>query len=258
MTMASGRRAGFTLIELLVVIAIIAILASILFPVFAQARERARAASCLSNTKQLGLASQMYTQDWDEKLVSYAYHNYGTGRTIGWQEALLPYMKSIQLFVCPSARKISTNPSNACDPTKVLASGIGTGSYGYNYQHLGTYTGPDALRDVSMAAVTRPAETVLLTEITAVTFTGAIITPQSWGSASADDCATPTGALWGDQFATWHFGGSNVAFVDGHSKWMRKEAIQDYNNDGARDNGWFQANSTSGESYHQPYNLAKN
>src|SRR5574341_1313661 len=93
------RSAGFTLIELLVVIAIIAILAAILFPVFAQAREKARAASCLSNTKQLGLAMRMYAQDFDEVNVgSYSYPNtWGACPMFMWMDLIQPYVKNTQL-----------------------------------------------------------------------------------------------------------------------------------------------------------------
>lgn len=112
------RRPGFTLIELLVVIAIIAILAAILFPVFASARESARSTSCLSNIKQIGLAVLMYSQDYDERFpipiydmsptdpvygksdqpwgVWLAYH-------IGWNHTVLPYVKNVQIFQCPSS-----------------------------------------------------------------------------------------------------------------------------------------------------------
>ena len=95
-----GRLAarGFTLIELLVVIAIIAILAAILFPVFARARENARRASCSSNLKQIGLGLIQYSQDYDEK--------YPYSRTdpdpAPWQTKIFPYVKSSQLFACPS------------------------------------------------------------------------------------------------------------------------------------------------------------
>ncbi len=98
---------GFTLIELLVVIAIIAILAAILFPVFARARENARRASCQSNLKQIGLGILQYTQDYDEKYPS-GTTTVGGARGIGWAGQCLPYIKSTQVFVCPSDTKRPT------------------------------------------------------------------------------------------------------------------------------------------------------
>jgi len=118
------RTKGFTLIELLVVIAIIAILAAILFPVFSQAREQARKTACMSNLKQIGMAIRMYSQDWDEKFPRYGFHpnccrtwpggavyplppvaGYGGfPRVLTMYEALAPYIKSYEIFVCPSDR----------------------------------------------------------------------------------------------------------------------------------------------------------
>jgi prepilin-type N-terminal cleavage/methylation domain-containing protein/prepilin-type processing-associated H-X9-DG protein len=110
------RKSGFTLIELLVVIAIIAILAAILFPVFAAAREKARSISCISNLKQIGVACMTYTQDYDEHTVlsgsrgahtgdicidGYNTFNANTGAWIDWEDLLLPYTKSHGIFTCP-------------------------------------------------------------------------------------------------------------------------------------------------------------
>ena len=99
-----GRRRGFTLIELLVVIAIIAILAAILFPVFARAREKARQTSCLSNAKQIMLAVLMYTSDYDEKLPGAWAQNASSNL---WSAAIEPYVKNAQLFSCPSGQYAS-------------------------------------------------------------------------------------------------------------------------------------------------------
>src|SRR5438270_12262778 len=91
-------KGGFTLIELLVVIAIIAILAAILFPVFAQAREKARAISCLSNMRQLATAVQMYTQDYDEVFPFACGDSWWQ---VTWPYQLQPYVKNVQILHCP-------------------------------------------------------------------------------------------------------------------------------------------------------------
>jgi prepilin-type N-terminal cleavage/methylation domain-containing protein len=96
------HRSGFTLIELLVVIAIIAILAAILFPVFAQAREKARAISCVSNLKQLGLAYRMYMEDYDEMVVpDYEYVGGCCSNLLWYPDIMYPYVKNAGIFVCP-------------------------------------------------------------------------------------------------------------------------------------------------------------
>ena len=166
------RLRGFTLIELLVVIAIIAILAAILFPVFAQAREKARQASCLSNTKQLGLALSMYIQDYDEHVCqnndgqwftppgvdpSFSYLN-------TWMSLLKTYIKSDALWRCPSATE-STGLYAAYDysASSPWKSGPNTGSLASSYT-LNNYYNYDSrygaiFQDspISIAAIEAPA-----------------------------------------------------------------------------------------------------
>lgn len=105
-----NMKKGFTLIELLVVIAIIAILAAILMPVFAQAREKARSASCQSNLKQIGLAAGMYMQDYDGNVTPcFEYNPWAAPWNLAWYPDLLnPYVKNSQVFACPSRSALTT------------------------------------------------------------------------------------------------------------------------------------------------------
>ena len=138
------KRRGFTLIELLVVIAIIAILAAILFPVFARAREKARQASCLSNVKQVVLGGLMYAQDYDETWPSGRVCNWASGGPYGTHVmAIMPYVKNLQMFVCPSKTGYTINPSFIQPPVSYTA------SYGFNH-----------LASTAMGSIPAPTEQV--------------------------------------------------------------------------------------------------
>jgi prepilin-type N-terminal cleavage/methylation domain-containing protein len=234
------RKLGFTLIELLVVIAVIAVLAAILFPVFARARERARAASCLSNVKQIGLGWMMYAQDYDEHVVPYKANG------LPWSQLLYPYLKSRQVFICPSAHKISTYTTNLCDPTNVDGLFV-TGSFAYNWYHLNptlVLSGYDFAS--TLAGIEKPAEMIGVQEVNlAGNYYGYFVPPARWNvtpTAAQGAC----GGTYGDNIATWHFDGSNSLFMDGHAKQMRKTTLGDKNGDGALDaasTGWFAPDS---------------
>jgi prepilin-type N-terminal cleavage/methylation domain-containing protein len=120
--MDRSRKAAFTLIELLVAIAVIAILAALLFPVFAQARERARMTACVSNMRQIGSALMMYAQDYDETLPYIRFHGAGAcskgSHCFIWKNAIRPYLKSLDVLACPSNPYGRTQPGLASDPAK--------------------------------------------------------------------------------------------------------------------------------------------
>ena len=132
---------GFTLIELLVVIAIIGILAAILFPVFARARETARRTSCRSNLKQIGLGLLQYAQDFDEQNTRSWYLNSGVSSATGsykWMDAIYPYVKSEQLFNCPShSLPVNIPPSSSIFDSYKLRDGTKWGSYAANVTYYG-------------------------------------------------------------------------------------------------------------------------
>ncbi len=168
--MKSVTKRGFTLIELLVVIAIIAILAAILFPVFARARENARRASCQSNLKQIGLGVMQYTQDYDERYPMRQYNNSAIGIANSWRRTTYPYTKSSQLFSCPSN---SSNSRLADDSSDGSITALGdpsaprfNRSYGSNSTavNIGGDTPMEWGRANSMAALNDVARTVLVTE----------------------------------------------------------------------------------------------
>jgi prepilin-type N-terminal cleavage/methylation domain-containing protein len=204
------QKKAFTLIELLVVIAIIAILAAILFPVFARARENARRASCLSNLKQIGLGAMMYSQDYDG---NYMIHYDATpGNAKLWPQILQPYLKSAQIFDCPSA----THKNTGGYDSQI--------SYGLNYW-LSRYYYSDATE----SGITKPSETVLITETTNYANTAGyyLIYPSYYGYTY------PTSSAYGfdstsaySLLAERHFDGVDVVWADGHAKWVKTSLLK--------------------------------
>ncbi len=185
-------RRGFTLIELLVVIAIIAILAAILFPVFARAREKARQTSCLSNVKELMLAVHMYAQDYDETLCVASHWYWGSTYT-NWYDAIAPYTQNTQILRCPSK------------PNRSIG-------YGWNYQEFGyanstthalSYHPATPLGDIEY-----PATTILI--------------------GDNDDNNNGERYLYRrhvDRLPARHNGGGNMGFCDGHAKWFSQQDL---------------------------------
>jgi len=202
------RTKGFTLIELLVVIAIIAILAAILFPVFAKAREKARQASCLSNVKQIMNAAMMYTQDYDE-VMTWAPTNWGNGIPWNtWPFQLEPYMKNWDVLACPSTKK---GAMDYCEmhypvwPTYAVTNAIFCGA-----------------APVPMATVTSPAQKIYIADSNHPV----LGTEQGWLTATACGhwvCGNNvnTTHIW----MVPHNGGINVGYCDGHAKWVQGDRL---------------------------------
>jgi prepilin-type N-terminal cleavage/methylation domain-containing protein/prepilin-type processing-associated H-X9-DG protein len=203
------RRRAFTLIELLVVIAIIAILAAILFPVFAQAREKARATACMSNTKQLATAVYMYVQDYDE---TYAMNKYIVAPNIvySFYDLHAPYMKNDGILQCPSdsLKPFFGDFLTSCGYPFVAAVNLRF-SYNGNYCLFNDGT---AKRPVfNMAAIGRPAETVAFSDgVLMCNFDSPIYDPGSRTSYPANAAKPPR-----------HQEGVNGAFADGHAKYIK-------------------------------------
>ena len=227
------KGAAFTLIELLVVIAIIAILAAILFPVFARARENARRSSCQSNLKQIGLGMLQYTQDYDEKYPS-AWLSFGGTDGNGkpelprWVDVVQPYVKSTQLFSCPSD---STNKpfrtSNSFPITGRTAAELG--SYAMNISYWDGADAYNGLQDgLSISAVPSTATTIFATD--AVMNGNAEVQWQNVGATNAGTFINPgasTPFMAGGQVVARHLETGNVLFCDGHVKSMKVTAMNE-------------------------------
>ena len=217
-----AMRRGFTLIELLVVIAIIAILAAILFPVFARAREKARQSSCLSNTKQIMLGVEMYSQDYDEMLVSGVYDlNASAAWDMGdytFRSGLLPYIKNAQIFQCASKRMTNTFAGNASFPDHSNATGTINAGYALNYHHwgpTGAAAAPTPPPGRALSQIQDAASCVMLTESDGGISTG--VGDDTSGGAHASYSASG--------FTQRHATKSNYGFVDGHAKTLGWQSI---------------------------------
>ena len=195
-------RSAFTLIELLVVIAIIAILAAILFPVFARARENARRSSCQSNLKQIALGIKQYVQDYDER---YPPEGAGTVASPGWAVSTQPYLKSEQIFQCPSETQGA--PSGA-----TLADRGAQAGFSDYYINFNVASGSDA-------QLSYVSNTILNGEGSAA--------GTSNGSGGVGGLANynrrSSESVGGE---ARHLEGANYAFVDGHVKWFRPNVVR--------------------------------
>ncbi len=217
------KRIGFTLIELLVVIAIIAILAAILFPVFAQAREKARAISCLSNQKQIGLGIAMYVQDYDETFfeIPYTAVDVPAGSLKAWSDLVQPYIKSTAVFNCPdSGSEDSFAAASYPTPNYHVAYALNE----FIFNEDGSHGGPEAL-----ASLNAPAQ---------IAMAGDGRWQYTWHFCSKDSSGVYHSYWDQSQGSDWgygdlsgpasnttptphHQGGTNFLFADGHAKYSK-------------------------------------
>ena len=219
-----NTRSAFTLIELLVVIAIIAILAAILFPVFARARENARRSSCQSNLKQIALGAKQYVQDYDEKYPLVDGRILIADGTDGWGLLLQPYLKSVQIYQCPSD---SVGPNNT-------VTDAGYTDYWYNAncaeknESAFAYISNTLLFGDGSSTVGAATLTPVGSAAYVVTFTGYLdgdmsdttkngVTPVNWATTMRDGSAANRNVT-----VEKHLEGANYAFADGHVKWLKR------------------------------------
>jgi len=218
---APGPWRGFTLIELLVVIAIIALLAAILFPVFARARENARKSSCQNNLKQIGIGIMQYVQDYDETYPpARARGHRADGDWVPWHYVIQPYVKSYQLLECPSNsnRRNALNKTNGGGIPFIARSYLANGNSGSYPNDLcgATGCGNTLMREnvyTALSDIESPAQVIAVTEGRNRQ------DPDVWFSAITAD-----NLMWG------HLNQANFLFADGHVKSMKPTATIDGTN----------------------------
>jgi prepilin-type N-terminal cleavage/methylation domain-containing protein/prepilin-type processing-associated H-X9-DG protein len=225
------QKSAFTLIELLVVIAIIAILAAILFPVFAQAREKARQTMCLSNAKQIGVACMMYVQDYDETYFTQPWPGgcpdvgYFTIDTTQPRQhfatLLYPYIKNAGVFDCPSYKGVNYVASyalwNCGDPTKTKI--VPLSDYGVNENVISTPR--------TLASFAEPASVGVIFENNYI-YSGPNVCLRTSTDSTGRWYFIESKAAGVDYYgAARHQGGANFVYVDGHAKWARSSPAPD-------------------------------
>lgn len=218
-------KSAFTLIELLVVIAIISVLAAILFPVFARARENARKTSCLSNVRQLGLAFTQYFQDYDEQFPLLGKN--GAPDT-SWIYTMQPYIRSTQMLRCPSDASAQwLKDGNWFDPTvTTLADGVTKArrtSYTLNgYLPAGNSNPGQGGNFPHLADIKKPGSVIFLAESPS-TFTGPYFHAHTWNPPTSTSHWIVAQNRPDDIAHDRHLNGFNAAFLDGHTKWLSWE-----------------------------------
>lgn len=210
------RRRAFTLVELLVVVAVLAVLAAILFPVLAQAREKGRQAACLANERQIGMALLLYAGDYDETLPGNDGENAGLGLPLGWMApgaprnwaaALQPYLRSLAVFRCPSA---AASDLRYPGWEASLLTGAGATAYLWN----------GCAADRALAVIPEPAALIALQESVYLTAAAQVRPTLPWWAPGF------AFHLNHDSYNATHFGGGNLLFCDGHAAWRAKTAVR--------------------------------